>query len=193
MLWWLRLIGIGGRSFDRINGNHWQREQFAGASDVLGTFAAGEQAIVADAVEACGQHVHEEAADELVRGGRHHLETLAAPPPGVFPLEGTAASDTRRTLADRSARHACRRTAAHRPHKRRGACAGTSRGTRLTALPLPGRSVVDMRPSADRRARTRRRALSCARAGGGSLPSPRCGGRTRCRCERRDAWDPLLW
>src|ERR1700680_2473896 len=90
MLWWLRLIGIGGRSFDRINRNYWQREQFAGASDVLGTFAAGEQAIVADAVEACGQHVHEEAVDELVRGERHHLVTLAALAPVVFPLEGDA-------------------------------------------------------------------------------------------------------
>ena len=48
-------------------GMYRRREQFAGAGDVLGTFAAGEQAIVADAVEACGQHVDQEAADELVR------------------------------------------------------------------------------------------------------------------------------
>ena len=32
----------------------------------LGTLAAGEQATVADAVEACGQHMHQETADELV-------------------------------------------------------------------------------------------------------------------------------
>jgi hypothetical protein len=61
-----RLIGVGVGRFDGINGNYWQREQLSGAGDVLGTLAAGEQAIVADAVEACGQHVHEEAADELV-------------------------------------------------------------------------------------------------------------------------------
>jgi hypothetical protein len=33
---------------------------------------------VADAVEACGQHVHEEAADELVGGEGYHLVTLTA-------------------------------------------------------------------------------------------------------------------
>jgi hypothetical protein len=35
--------------------------------------AVGEQAIVADAVEALGQDVHQEAADELVGGQRHGL------------------------------------------------------------------------------------------------------------------------
>ena len=55
-------------------------------------------------------------------------------------------------LADRSVGHACRRTAVHLPDKRRGAWPGTTGGTRLTARPLTGRSVVDMRPSALRRA-----------------------------------------
>jgi hypothetical protein len=31
MLWCLRLIGVGVGRFDGINGNYWQREQFAGA------------------------------------------------------------------------------------------------------------------------------------------------------------------
>jgi hypothetical protein len=57
MFW--RLIGVGVGRFDGINGNCGQREQFAGARDVLGALAAGEQAIGADAMEACGQHVHE--------------------------------------------------------------------------------------------------------------------------------------
>ena len=57
MLGRLRLIGIAISRFDGINGNYRQREQLTGASDVVGTFAAGEQAIVADAVEACGHHV----------------------------------------------------------------------------------------------------------------------------------------
>ena len=35
--------------------------------------AFGEQAVVADAVEAVGQDVDEEAADELVGGERHRL------------------------------------------------------------------------------------------------------------------------
>jgi hypothetical protein len=65
MLWCLRLLASCSCGFDGINGNYGRREQFAGAGDVLGTFAAGKQAIVADAVEACGQHVHEETADEL--------------------------------------------------------------------------------------------------------------------------------
>ena len=51
----LRLGSIGADCFDGINGNYWRHEQFAGAGNVLGAFAAGEQAIVADAVEARGQ------------------------------------------------------------------------------------------------------------------------------------------
>ena len=90
MLWCLRLIGVGVGRFDGINGNYWQREQLAGARDVVGALAAGEQAIVADAMEACGQHVHEKAADELVCGERHHLVALATFEPVVLPLEGDA-------------------------------------------------------------------------------------------------------
>jgi hypothetical protein len=33
---------------------------------------------MADAVEACGQHVDQEAADERVGGERHHFVSLAA-------------------------------------------------------------------------------------------------------------------
>ena len=53
MLWCLRLIGVGAGRFDGINGNYGHREQLAGAHDVLGALAAGEQAIGADAMEAC--------------------------------------------------------------------------------------------------------------------------------------------
>ena len=42
-------------------------EQLAGAGDVGGAVAVGEEAIVPNAVEALGQHVDQEAADELVR------------------------------------------------------------------------------------------------------------------------------
>ena len=55
----LRLGSIGADCLDGIDGNDWRHEQLAGAGDVLGALAAGEQAIVADAVEACGQHVHD--------------------------------------------------------------------------------------------------------------------------------------
>ena len=66
MLGRLRLIGIAISRFDGINGNYRQREQLASAGDVFDTFAGGEQTIVADAVEACGPHVHEEAALSLI-------------------------------------------------------------------------------------------------------------------------------
>jgi hypothetical protein len=46
---------IGADGLDGINGNDWRHEQLAGAGDVVGALAAGEQAIVADAVEARGQ------------------------------------------------------------------------------------------------------------------------------------------
>ena len=59
---WLALIdgGRGGLAFRFCSG-----EQFAHAGDVVGASAFGEQAVVADAVEAGRQHVDEEAADEL--------------------------------------------------------------------------------------------------------------------------------
>jgi hypothetical protein len=46
--------------------------------DVDGARAFGEQAVVADTVEAFWQHVDEEAADELVRGERHAFVSIAA-------------------------------------------------------------------------------------------------------------------
>ena len=80
---------------DRFNGvdrNHlWRREQqFAGAGDVLGSLAAGEQAIVTNAVEACGQHMDQKAADELAGRKRHGLVTLRPFDPVVLPFEGDA-------------------------------------------------------------------------------------------------------
>ena len=52
--------------------------------------AAGEQAVVADAMEACGQHVHQETADELIRRERHDLVALGALDPVVLPFESDA-------------------------------------------------------------------------------------------------------
>src|SRR6516225_8307238 len=71
------------------NRNYWcQREQFAGARDVRGTLTAVEHSIIADAVETCGQHMHQETADELVGRERHRLVTLGAFDPVVLPFEG---------------------------------------------------------------------------------------------------------
>jgi len=66
----------------------WNIEQLTGSGDVLGPAAIGEQSIMADAVEAAGQHVDEEAADELVDGECHHLAALLLLGAVVFPFEG---------------------------------------------------------------------------------------------------------
>ena len=65
-------------------------EQFACAGDVGGTVAVGEQAVVADAVEALGQHVDQEAADELVSGERHGLPPVRSVDAVILPAEGDA-------------------------------------------------------------------------------------------------------
>ena len=51
----------------------------------------GEQAVVADAVEACGQHMDEKAPDELGRGQGHGLVTMTPLGTIVFPLKGDTA------------------------------------------------------------------------------------------------------
>ncbi len=57
---------IGGVGVVGLGGRH--GEQFAGTGDVAGAAAVGKEPVMADAVEALGQDVDEEAADELVRG-----------------------------------------------------------------------------------------------------------------------------
>ena len=56
-------VGLGRRTL-------WRRhvEQVAGVGDVVRAAAIGEEPVVADAVEAVGQDVDQEAADELVDG-----------------------------------------------------------------------------------------------------------------------------
>ena len=58
--------------------------------DGCGAIAVGEQAVVADAVEALRQHVHQEAPDELVRRERHGLPAGGAVDAIVLPAEGDA-------------------------------------------------------------------------------------------------------
>jgi hypothetical protein len=64
----------------------WRGEQLAGALDVAGSNSASEEAAVADAVVAAGQHVHERAADELGGVERHSPEPVAAFDAVVLPL-----------------------------------------------------------------------------------------------------------
>src|SRR5215470_12806818 len=101
MLWLLRFLRVifGQRlslrtridGFNRLNWNYCRWfEQFAGAGDVLGTLAAGEHSIVTNAVEACGQHMDKEAADELGGRERHLLVSLGAFETIILPLEGDA-------------------------------------------------------------------------------------------------------
>ena len=78
-------VGIGGLDVCRRH-----VEQLPRLRDVVGAPAIGEETVVADAMEAAGQHVDEEAADELGDGERHHLGPFAALGPVVLPLEGHA-------------------------------------------------------------------------------------------------------
>ena len=48
-------------------------EQLSSPRDIAGARAAGQQPVVADAVESGRQDVDEEAADELAGGERHEL------------------------------------------------------------------------------------------------------------------------
>src|SRR5579863_2239945 len=57
----------------RLDGLRGRREQLAQPGDVMRAGAAGQQAVVANAVEAVRQDVNEEAANELGDGERHRL------------------------------------------------------------------------------------------------------------------------
>ena len=85
-----RFVAIGRISTGRFAFELGDGEQFTGACDVVYTRGFGEQAVVADAMEALRQHMDQEAADELVGGERHQLGALAAFGTIVFPLEGDA-------------------------------------------------------------------------------------------------------
>src|SRR5665647_3957453 len=65
-------------------------EQFAGARDVANPSAAGEEAVVAAAMEAGRQYMDQEAADELAGGERHGLLPMAATGAIVLPFEADA-------------------------------------------------------------------------------------------------------
>src|SRR6516165_4508488 len=65
-------------------------EQYAGCRDVLSAVGVGKEPIVADAVEALGQHVHQEAPDKLVRVKPHRLPAVRAGDAIVLPTERDA-------------------------------------------------------------------------------------------------------
>ena len=63
-------------------------EEFTQSMQVFGPGVVGEQSVMTDAVEACGQHVNEEAPDELVGGQGQGLVAMTAFGAIVLPLEG---------------------------------------------------------------------------------------------------------
>ena len=83
-----RLIGIGGVCRSGVVLPTGLLSSSRARAMFLDTIAAGKQAVVADAVEACRQDVAEEAADELVGGERHHLVSIGSFAAVVLPLEG---------------------------------------------------------------------------------------------------------
>src|ERR1700757_1065525 len=88
--WTCRLVVIGSIGIGGFALGLWPSEQFGGTRDVVGAGGLGRQAVVADAVEALGQDVDEEPADELVCGEGHALVSIWALDSVVLPLEGDA-------------------------------------------------------------------------------------------------------
>src|SRR5713226_3753465 len=82
---WLRRRRI---DLDRFLGHRCgQTQELARPRNRLGAIAAGEQAVVADAMEALGQYVDEKAADELADVERHRRIPAGALDPVVLNLE----------------------------------------------------------------------------------------------------------
>ena len=67
-------------------------EQLASTSDIgsAGLAVQAEQPVVTDAMQALGQHMDQEAPDELMRGQRHGLVPAGPLDPIILPLEGDA-------------------------------------------------------------------------------------------------------
>jgi len=85
---WLRRRRIDlGRLFGR---RRCQSQEFTRSRDRLGAVRAGEQAVVADAMETLGQHVDEEPTDELAGVERHRRISAGAFDPVVLDLERNA-------------------------------------------------------------------------------------------------------
>src|SRR4051794_26815327 len=85
--WTSRLVTTG-RCIGWVVAGRLCGEQLSRTCDVVGAGRLGEQAVVADAVEAVRQDVNEEATDELVCCERHVLVSLTAFASIVLPFEG---------------------------------------------------------------------------------------------------------
>ena len=85
-----RRTGVGRLVRRVVVGRRRDGEQLAGEREAGLAGGAGEQAVVADAVEAARQDVEQEAADELVGGERHDLLPLGAVAAIILVAEGDA-------------------------------------------------------------------------------------------------------
>src|SRR6516165_7978411 len=88
--WTGRLARIVGGSGGPVFFGICNGEQLTRAGNAIGAIALGEEAVVADAMQAFWQHVDEEASDELVGSQRHLLVPIVALDAVVLPLEGNA-------------------------------------------------------------------------------------------------------
>src|SRR5438132_10896949 len=70
---------------------HWRGDQFSGTRDVGLAGGAGEQSVVADAMEPLRQNVEQEAPDELAGRERHRAKPLPGVAAVILVAEGYAA------------------------------------------------------------------------------------------------------
>ena len=75
-------LGIGSRTVAL------RRQQLSGQSDIVGTVAVGEQAVMPDMVESFWEDVDEEAPDEFMDRQVHGFVAISAFGSIVLPLEG---------------------------------------------------------------------------------------------------------
>jgi len=80
----LGVVGVGGRRPRHL-------EQLPSQRQILLAPVVGQQSVVSDAVQSGGQHVQQEAADELAGGRGHGLVAGAALGPVIPSPEGHAA------------------------------------------------------------------------------------------------------
>src|SRR4029077_17021406 len=115
MVWLCWLLGLGVGGLDGIDWNERNCEQRADACNVLGAGLAGEPIVVADAVEAWWQDVHQETPDELVGIERHDLVSLGTFDPIILPREGDAlvVECDEAAIGDGDARRVAREIAQH--------------------------------------------------------------------------------
>ena len=197
-----RLVGLRGSARRRL-------QQSTRRGEVLNAPGVGEQPVVADAMEAAGQHVQQEAAHELVGRERHGLVARACPWPDSPSSGSVTPRSSRREQPAVGDRHAvgvarqigqhrlrARRTGAWRRRPIRTVRSGASQRRRLPDRPerRSRRRTATARRDAPRSALRGSAAGTVARARAPAGRSPagrrssarhRATGRRRARCRAR--------